>query len=187
VVKTGPSQVDEAGRGKIAPDTTCHDSGAVTDWLAAHLVDPLGLRFWAEVGLAILCGLLVGLERQLRGKPVGMRTSILICLGTMLFVRMGAGLETGQADPTRVLGQIVVGVGFLGGGVILTREGQVAGMTSAASVWMLAAVGSAIALGLHVMAVVVTIITLLVLVGLDWLQNGIRALRRGEHDDDRRS
>jgi len=154
-------------------------------FLRDHLIDPLGVRFWVEVGLAILCGGLLGLERQVRGKPCGIRTSILICLGTILFVRLGAGLSgEGGADPTRVLGQVVVGIGFLGGGVIMSREGAVTGLTSATSIWVLAGIAAAIASGLHLMAVSVTFITLVVLVGVELLQRAVRSLQRGVHSDD---
>jgi putative Mg2+ transporter-C (MgtC) family protein len=79
--------------------------------------------FWSPLGVAILCGTLIGLERQLRGKAVGIRTSILICVATEMFVRLGAILGGEHTDPTRILGQVVTGVGFLGAGVILAREG----------------------------------------------------------------
>ena len=153
------------------------------DLIRDHLIDPLGVRFWAEIGLAVLRGGMLGLERQIRGKPCGIRTSILICLGTIMFIRLGAGMTSeGGADPTRVLGQVVVGVGFLGGGVIMSREGMVYGLTSAASIWVLAAIAAAIASGFHLMALTVTVITLLVLVGIELLQKGFQALRRGVHD-----
>lgn len=157
------------------------------DLIRDHLLDPLGVRFWAEIGLAVLCGGMLGLERQIRGKPCGIRTSILICMGTILFLRLGAGMQPGSgADPTRVLGQVVTGIGFLGGGVIIAKGGAITGLTSAATIWVLAAIGAAIANGLHAMAVSVTIVTLTVLVGVEALQNGVRRLQRGEHRRDAR-
>src|SRR5690349_2283794 len=96
---------------------------------------------WTRVGMALLCGGIVGLERQLRGKPAGMRTSSLICLGTAMFVYMGVELTGAEGDPSRVLGQVVTGIGFLGAGVIMTRNGLLTGVTSAAVIWLLAAVG----------------------------------------------
>lgn len=146
------------------------------DWL-----DPLTTEFWARIGAAVLCGGLIGLERQLRGKPAGIRTSILVCLGTALFVRLGVELQTTATDPTRVLGQVVTGVGFLGAGVILTREGVVIGVTSASVVWMLAGIGAAIGCDRHVEAVAITIVVLAVLVGVQLLEGCFRALRRGVH------
>jgi putative Mg2+ transporter-C (MgtC) family protein len=144
-------------------------------------LDPSTSLFWLRIGAALLCGGLLGLERQLRGKPAGMRTSILICLGTMLFVTLGSVFAAGEADPTRVLGQVVTGIGFLGAGVILTREGIVVGVTSAAAIWLLAAVGSAIALGYERSAIAITFVALLVLIGIESMESSFASLRRGVH------
>ena len=76
--------------------------------------DPLGRHFWTVVGVAIACGGIVGLERQFRGKPAGVRTSILVCLGTSVFIHLGTAVSGPGTDPTRVLGQLVTGIGFLG-------------------------------------------------------------------------
>src|SRR5688500_9804511 len=104
-------------------------------------------ELWARVGMALLCGGIVGLERQLRGKPAGIRTSALICIGTSMFVYLGRQLEGDHGDPARVVGQVVTGIGFLGAGVIMTRNGLLTGVTSAAVIWILAAAGAAIGLG----------------------------------------
>ena len=69
---------------------------------------------WSEIGAAILCGLIVGLERQLRGKPVGIRTSALIVPGTYLFIALALHFTNDATDPSRIIGQVVTGVGFLG-------------------------------------------------------------------------
>lgn len=139
-------------------------------------IDPWNPAFWTTLGVAALCGALVGLERQLRGKPVDVRTSILICLGTTIFVSLGMKLTTGTVDPTRVLGQVVTGVGFLGAGVMLSREGMVRGVTTAAVIWLLAAIGATVGFGYHVAAVVIAVVTILVLVGVDLLEAGLRRL-----------
>jgi putative Mg2+ transporter-C (MgtC) family protein len=119
----------------------------------------------------------VGLERQLRGKAAGMRTSILICLGTELFVGLGSSFGGERVDPTRVLGQVVTGIGFLGGGVILAREGLVTGVTSAAVIWVLAALGSLIGLGHLLAAMLLTLVTVALLVGIELLETVFRRLR----------
>jgi putative Mg2+ transporter-C (MgtC) family protein len=138
-------------------------------------------QLWARVGMALLCGGIVGLERQLRGKPAGMRTSSLICLGTAMFIYLGAGMPAPGGDPTRVLGQVVTGIGFLGAGVIMTRNGLVTGVTSAAVVWLLAAVGSAIGVGRFGAALAMSVVTVGVLVGVERLERAYSALRRGVH------
>ena len=142
-------------------------------------LDPGASEFWLRLGTAILCGGIVGLERQLRGKAAGIRTSILICLGTQLFVALGASFAGDRVDPTRVLGQVVTGIGFVGGGVILAREGAIIGVTSAAVIWVLAALGSLIGLGHLLAALVLTLVTVGVLTGVELLESTFRRLREG--------
>lgn len=142
-------------------------------------LNPESAEFWLRLGTAILCGGIVGLERQLRGKAAGMRTSIMICLGTELFVGLGASFAGDRVDPTRVLGQVVTGIGFLGGGVILAREGLVIGVTSASVIWVLAALGSLIGLGHLLAAMILTLVTVGVLIGVELLESVFRRLREG--------
>lgn len=143
----------------------------------------MGSPFWIATGLALVCGGAVGLERQLNGKPAGIRTSILICLGAAVFVRLGGLLQTEGGDATRVVGQLVVGIGFLGAGVIINTQGSIHGLTSAAVVWILAGIGSAIGLGLHSFALWLTAVTLFVLVAVGWIERSIPMLRRGGHGE----
>lgn len=145
-------------------------------------LNPESQAFWLHLGTALLCGGIIGIERQLRGKAAGIRTSILICLGSQIFVAMGVSLQGGPTDPSRVLSQIVTGIGFLGGGVILAREGLITGVTSAAVIWMLAAIGSMIGLGHLGAAIVITLATLGVLVGVELLEAVFRRLREGATD-----
>lgn len=149
---------------------------AVTDILSPYEVD-----FWIRVGLTLLCGGIVGLERQLRGKPAGIRTSILICLGTQVFVSLALSYRDITPDPSRVLGQVVTGIGFLGAGVIMARENVVVGVTSAAIIWILAGIGAAIGLGYYAGAMALTIVSVSVLLGVEALENSFRRLRRGVH------
>jgi putative Mg2+ transporter-C (MgtC) family protein len=140
------------------------------------------VALWSRVGMALLCGGVIGLERQLRGRPAGVRTSSLICLGTAMFVYLGMGMsDHGGGDATRVLGQVVTGVGFLGGGVIMTRDGLVTGVTSAAVVWVLAAVGACVGAGRFAPAVAISVVTVTVLVGVEKLEHAYVQLRRGVH------
>lgn len=142
----------------------------------------VGFSPWVVTGLALLCGGAIGLERQLSGKPAGIRTSILICLGTAVFVHLGALLQSEGGDATRVVGQVVVGVGFLGGGAIINTRGTVKGLTSAAVVWVLAGIGSAIGIGQHLFAVWLTAVTVFVLVVVAWVERWIPVLLTGDHD-----
>ena len=138
---------------------------------APEVLAPGNREFWLHIGTAVACGGAVGLERQLRGKASGVRTSILICLGTSLFVSLGATLAPERTDPTRVLGQVVTGIGFLGAGVILTREGRVLGVTTAAVIWLLAAIGCLVGVGYLSTALVITLVTIAVLLGVEALES----------------
>jgi putative Mg2+ transporter-C (MgtC) family protein len=142
-------------------------------------MDIYDMEFWVKIFISILCGGIIGLERQLRGKPAGIRTSILICLGTEVFVSLGTSLAVG--DRYRVLAQVVTGIGFLGAGLMISQEGTVRGVTSAAVIWVLAAIGSSIGLGHYREAVVFVLVTVGVLSGVEYLENSIRKLRSGVH------
>jgi putative Mg2+ transporter-C (MgtC) family protein len=96
-----------------------------------------------------------------------------------LFVALGSSFGGERVDPTRVLGQVVTGIGFLGGGVILAREGSVVGVTSAAVIWVLAALGSLIGLGHLIAAIVLTLVTVALLIGVELLESVFLRLRRG--------
>ena len=119
--------------------------------------------------LAIVLGVLIGLERKLVQKEVGMRTFSLISLGSALFVMisrlsMSVYLGNSSLDPSRTLGQIIVGIGFLGAGVIIfeQREGKVRGLTTAAMMWVTAAIGAAVGLGLYGIAIIATVCVMLI-------------------------
>jgi putative Mg2+ transporter-C (MgtC) family protein len=142
-------------------------------------MDIYDTAFWIKIVVSILCGGIIGLERQLRGKPAGIRTSILICLGTQVFVSHGTSLAGG--DQYRVLAQVVTGIGFLGAGLMISQEGTVRGVTSAAVIWVLAAIGATIGLEHFREAVVLVLVTVGVLSGVEYLENSIRKLRSGVH------
>ena len=130
----------------------------------------IDLPLWERIGLCIFCGFIVGMERQLHKKPIDVRTSVLICLGTMVFIYLGE-LLGGEKDPTRVLGQVASGIGFLGAGAIITRQGLVTGMTSASVVWVLAGIGAAVGFGFYETGLAVSFVTVFILSGLHWIEN----------------
>jgi putative Mg2+ transporter-C (MgtC) family protein len=142
----------------------------------ASLLEPLSLF---GIGIAVLCGMVVGLERQLSGKPTGMRTSILICLGSYIFVAVSHMISGGNVDPGRIVGQIITGIGFLGAGVILTRQGIVVGVTSAAVIWVLAGVGILIGFEKYLTAVVISLLVVAILTGVNFLESSFIILRMG--------
>lgn len=140
--------------------------------------------FWVGLLVSTFCGTVIGLERQLRGKVCGVRTSILICMGTQVYVQLGAVLTSAAADPTRVVGQVMTGIGFLGAGVMFLRGGTVTGVTTAAVIWMLAAIGSVIGTGRHATAVLLAVVTVCVLAGVLLLERLVRRLGISAHLDE---
>ncbi|ADT85812.1 MULTISPECIES: MgtC/SapB family protein [Vibrio] len=154
--------------------------------LSLDTVFDLGPFSWPALLCCAITGLLIGVERQTRGKPVGIRTSILIVSGTYLFMAMAVSLSPNTLDQARVLGQIITGVGFLGAGVMMTQDGKIHGVTSAAVIWVLAALGLMIGLGYHVQSVMITVLVLCVLYGVDKVENTFQSLRRGVHQRFRR-
>jgi putative Mg2+ transporter-C (MgtC) family protein len=131
-----------------------------------QLVDIFRLELMLQLGLASLLGGAIGLERELGGKPAGLRTNILICLGSVLYTHLSIAMVGGSTDPTRVAGQIVTGVGFIGAGTILHARGAVVGLTSAATIWVVAAIGVALGSGFYLEGIATTLIVLAVLAGL---------------------
>lgn len=104
-------------------------------------------HFLFKISLAIIAGLLMGIEREYKGKDAGLKTNMLVAVASCAFVIMSLHFQGGgYIDLTRVLGQVVVGVGFLGAGVILKNHGRVKGLTTAATVWCSAAAGCMAAL-----------------------------------------
>ena len=137
---------------------------------------------WHSIGTSLVCGTIIGLERQLRGKPVGIRTSALIVLGTYLFIAGAHVVLTPGGDGTRVIGQVITGIGFLGAGVMLAKEGIVVGVTSAATIWALASIGVCISLGELLTAIKLSFVVIFVLVGVDVLEDYSQSLTRGVHN-----
>lgn len=148
-------------------------------------LDPLTADFWLPILVTILCGGIIGVERQLRGKPAGIRTSILICLGTYIFVSLADSLNPAYRDPSRIIGQIVTGIGFIGAGVIMGKENLVKGVTSAAVIWVLAGIGVCIGSGRLSTALALTLVAVGVLVGVELLESTFNRLRRGSHANQR--
>jgi len=113
--------------------------------------------------VAAALGALIGLDRELRQKPAGLRTNILIAFGAALFTMVSIVLAGPNGIPDRLAGNVVVGVGFLGGGAIMRSGRNVHGMTTAATIWVNAAIGMTAGAGEMAMAAIATGITLVVL------------------------
>jgi putative Mg2+ transporter-C (MgtC) family protein len=105
-----------------------------------------------QVIYSIILGFLIGLEREASGKDIGIRTSALISLGSTLFCLISSALT--QGDPTRIVGQVITGVGFIGAGLIFRSENNIHGLTTATTIWCTAAVGALVGIGLNQIAFV---------------------------------
>lgn len=120
-----------------------------------------------RLATAFLVGFLVGLERQLAHKSAGLRTNLLVAVGSAIFVLLSVELTAGgNGDPTRIVGQVATGVGFLGAGVILHRGFSVHGLTTAATIWCSSALGCLAAAGFMKESLVATGLVLLINFGL---------------------
>ena len=135
------------------------------------IIEPFRLDLLATLLLAAFLGGVIGAERELSGKVAGLRTNLLICVGAALLTEISAlvGAEAGS-DPGRIAAQIVSGIGFLGAGTILQARGSVIGLTTAATLWVVAAIGMAAGAHAYIEAVGTTVLVLIAL----------RALRRVE-------
>ena len=117
--------------------------------------------------LSVIFGAAIGLEREIRGKAAGLRTDVLICLGAAVFTIISRQLAAGtDGSPTRIAAGVVTGVGFLGAGAIIRDRGGVHGLTTAATIWLVASIGVACGAHLYILALVSTILALGVLLGL---------------------
>jgi putative Mg2+ transporter-C (MgtC) family protein len=125
----------------------------------ATLIGPLEIEFLLGLGLSIVLGYMIGAERELRDKDAGISTHILVIAGAMLFTLLSSTIE--QTD-ARIAAQIVTGIGFLGAGLILKDGTNVRNLTTAASLWLAAALGMAIGYGFYVIAIAAALIGALV-------------------------
>jgi putative Mg2+ transporter-C (MgtC) family protein len=130
-----------------------------------------------RLGMALVIGGLLGLERERADKPAGLRTYMLVCEGSALFMicslmlgDLVARTSGDPYDPSRIASTVVQGIGFLAGGVILTTGRRVRGLTTAAGIWVTAALGLLVGAGFYVISIVATAATLVALVALQWVE-----------------
>jgi putative Mg2+ transporter-C (MgtC) family protein len=146
------------------------------------MIDTITWHIFLQLLIATLLGACVGIEREYKGKPAGVKTYALVSLGSALFIILGqrAFYEVGAVntsfDPSRTLSAVIMGMGFLGGGLIIKREFEVEGLTTAAGLWIAAAIGATVGIGLSIVAVFVTLLTLFILHGFATFEN--RYIRR---------
>jgi putative Mg2+ transporter-C (MgtC) family protein len=147
----------------------------VTTELTTSLQIELGWR----LALGLVLGAVIGFERELHRQPAGFRTHSLVAVGSALFTIISAhGFAASVVDPTRIAAQIVSGIGFIGAGTILQHRGNVRGLTTAASLWSVAAIGMAAGAGMTVTAIIGTVLILVVLAVLDRVEALARRIMR---------
>lgn len=128
-----------------------------------------------KLGMALVCGFLLGMERETKEKPAGLRTIMLILVGSTLFMivsdliaRTTEGPESiTRVDPSRIAAQVVSGIGFLGAGAIIQSRGSIRGLTTAATIWTAAGIGLCIGVGFPLLGLATTLLVLVVLILLD--------------------
>lgn len=147
-------------------------------------MDSYSIQLTGQLLLAVFLGGLIGVERWFRRKPAGLRTYSLVALGACLFtsISLSGVFSYGSFDPSRVISQIVVGVGFLGAGIIFTQGNLVQGLTTAAGLWVTAAIGATVGAGFYMVAIIATIISLLIFFVLFFFERYIPQYR-GDDDE----
>lgn len=157
-----------------------------TDWLSS--LSSLGWDSAAKIALAALLGAIVGMERLWTGHPAGLRTNMVIAVSSCLFTILSIEafpLQGSAQDTARVAAQIVTGVGFLGAGALLQTKSHVRGLTTAATIWLVAALGMACGAGAYFLAVFTTVLTTGVLVILRPISESLeRRARKGRATPD---
>ncbi len=126
-----------------------------------------------SMGVSLFCGALIGLEREYRNKSTGLRTILLICLGSTVFTLIS---QHGQGTDDRISANIITGIGFIGAGVIFKDKIGVLGLTTASVIWVSAAIGMTAGAGAHSLALIVTAIVMLVLLFFGKLEQWVNTL-----------
>lgn len=114
--------------------------------------------FLPKILVATICGFIIGYDREIRNKVAGIRTNVLITVGCTILTTVSFWLsKDGNTDPSRILGQIVTGIGFLGGGVIMKTDDKIVGVTTAAFIWVSSSIGMMAGLGIYGIPILITL------------------------------
>jgi putative Mg2+ transporter-C (MgtC) family protein len=144
-------------------------------------VDAATWEVLVRLPLAALLGAMIGWERETGGKPAGLRTNMMVALGASAFTLMSTNLAAFHdvGDPVRIVTGVATGIGFLGAGSIIQSRGEVEGMTTAAGIWVVGAIGAACGLGAYAIATVTAVLALIILVLLRRLEKKGEPRRHG--------
>ncbi|MDQ5954374.1 MAG: putative Mg2+ transporter-C (MgtC) family protein [Patescibacteria group bacterium] len=156
-----------------------------------NIFDPATLEIICRLAVALLLGMLIGVERVWAHKTAGIRTYALVSMGSALFViiseMMAQAYGLGSSfDPSRIASQVVVGVGFIGAGLIFTKDSKLVGITTATGLWVSAGIGMASGFGLYKVSIIATVLTLFVFVALWFFEAKLKKteLYKEQHLDD---
>lgn len=143
-----------------------------------HFADP-NIVIFGKLALAALLGMIIGTERATAGKGAGTRTFALVAMASCLFVVVGNVINAEfigyvNFDPMRIAAAIITGIGFLGAGLIIFKEHQLQGLTTAAGLWVAAGLGIAVGMGMYWVALFTTALVILVFTGVWFLENKIK-------------
>lgn len=134
----------------------------------------LPIHYFTELLAAALCGCIVGLERELKRKAAGISTNAMICIGAALYMIFSELILTRigitGADPTRIASQVIVGMGFIGAGTIIQARGRIVGLTSAATLWVVAGIGLVVGAGFPLLGLLITMFVVGLLYGVGKLE-----------------
>lgn len=152
-----------------------------------NLLFSQNLEIFSQLILAAILGVLIGTEREFRGKSAGVRTHSLVCLAACLFTILSVSgfkdfITAGASfDPSRVASQIIVGIGFLGAGLIILQQNQTQGLTTAAGVWVTTAIGMTIGLKMYIVGLFATFLVLLIFTILFYFELFVDRFRKNPH------
>lgn len=154
-----------------------------------NIFDITTLEMLIRLAIALILGVIIGLERVWAKKTAGMRTFALVSMGSALFVIISQQMVSyyigfGDVNPLRMASQIITGVGFIGTGVIFSRDSKLMGLTTATSMWVVAGIGMSAGFGLYKLAIISTLLTLFIFIALWFVESAVKKFKDHKEDDD---
>lgn len=154
-----------------------------------NIFDFTTLEMLIRLSIALILGVIIGLERVWAKKTAGMRTFALVSMGSALFVIISQQMVSyyigfGDVNPLRMASQIITGIGFIGTGVIFSKDSKLMGLTTATSMWVVAGIGMAAGFGLYKLAVISTFLTLFIFIVLWFVESAVKKSKYYQEDND---
>ena len=154
-----------------------------------NIFDFTTLEMLTRLSIALILGVIIGLERVWAKKTAGMRTFALVSMGSALFVIISQQMVSyyigfGDVNPLRMASQIITGIGFIGTGLIFSKDSKLMGLTTATSMWVVAGIGMAAGFGLYKLAVIATFLTLFIFIVLWFVESAVKKSKYYQEDND---